>query len=76
MPIQPYLEDHSAFDPHAIRTMSEALERACHALNVNGHLDERQAIAARIVDLARAGIIDANALSERVIKEITALRSL
>jgi hypothetical protein len=76
MPIRRYLQDQSAFDPDAIKVMSGALEQACQALNVKGHLSERQIIAARIIDLARNGTIDAKALSERVIAETKALRSL
>jgi hypothetical protein len=72
MPIRQYIEDQSAFYPSAIDAMAEALERACHALNVNGHLRERQVIAARIIDLARDGNVDATALSERVIAEAKA----
>ena len=76
MPIRRYLEDQSAFDPSAITVMSDALERACHELNVNGHLRRREAIAARIIDLARNGVIDAKALSQRVVAETKALASL
>ena len=76
MPIRQYLEDQSAFDPDAIKAMSDALERACHALNVNGHLRHREVIAARIIDLARNGIVDAQALSERVIAETRVLDSV
>ena len=76
MPIRRYLEDNSAFDLDAIKAMSEALERACTALHVNGQLRDREAIAARIIDLARNGVIDANALSERVIAEVKALHAL
>jgi hypothetical protein len=76
MPIRRYLEDHSAFDPDAITAMSEALERACAALHVNGQLRDREVIAARIIDLARNGVLDAKALSERVIAETQAMRSL
>ena len=76
MPIRQYLEDQSAFDPSAIKVMSDALERTCHALGVNGHLRRREAIAARIIDLARNGVIDARALSERVVAETKALDSL
>jgi hypothetical protein len=56
--------------------MSDALERACHALSVNGHLRRREVIAARIIDLARNGVTDAKALSERVVAETEALASL
>jgi hypothetical protein len=43
---------------------------------VNGQLDVREVIATRIIDLARNGIIDAKALSERVIAETKSLQSL
>jgi len=76
MPIRKHLKDHSAFDPDAIKAMSEALERACSALHVNGHIRDREVIAARIIDLARNGVIDAEALSDRVIAETKALQSL
>jgi hypothetical protein len=75
MPIR-YLEDQSAFHPEAIDTMSRALEEACKALHINGQAHDREVIATRIIDLARSGVIDAKALSERVIAEAKALRSL
>jgi hypothetical protein len=76
MPIRRYLQDNSAFDPDAIKAMSDALERACTALHVNGQLHDREVIAARIIDLARNGVIDPKALSERVIAETKAMRAL
>jgi hypothetical protein len=76
MPIRRYLEDNAIFEPDAIKAMSEALERACTALHVNGQLRDREAIAARIIDLARNGVIDAKALSDRVVAETKALRAL
>jgi len=56
--------------------MSRALEETCKALHINGQVRDRAAIAARIIDLARSGVIDAKALSERVLAETNALRSL
>jgi hypothetical protein len=76
MPIRQYIEDQSTFDPDAIEVLSDALERACHALNVNGRLRHREVIAARIIALARNGVIEAKALSERVVQETKALTSL
>ena len=76
MPIRQYLEDQSAFDPDVIKAMSDALERACHALNVNGHLRDREVIAARIIDLVQNGVTDAKALSGRIVAETKALDSL
>jgi hypothetical protein len=69
MPIRTYLEDHSAFQPGEIDAMSRALEEVCKTLNINGDARHRETIAARIIDLARSGVRDAKALSERVLAE-------
>jgi hypothetical protein len=76
MPIRSYLEDNCAFEPEAITAMSNALEEACKALHINGHLHDREVIAARIIDLARSGVINAAALSNRVLAEMKAVRAL
>lgn len=77
MPIRQYLKDEAAFEPEAIQAMSDALERTCKALKLNGHAMDRETIATRIIELARSGIImDAKALSDRVIAETNALRVL
>jgi hypothetical protein len=76
MSIRRYVDDHSGFQPDEIETMSRALEDACKALHVNGQVHDREVIAARIIDLARNGVIDAKALRERVVAETEALRSL
>lgn len=76
MPIRKYLHDQSAFDPDAIEAMSAALEQTCTALHIKGHVRDREVIAARIIDLARNGVIDPKALSDRVIAETKALQSL
>jgi len=67
MPIRHYLDDNTVFEPDAITAMSEALERACAALHVNGQAHDREIIAIRIIDLARRGVTDAKALCDRVI---------
>jgi hypothetical protein len=61
MPIRSYLDDHSAFEPDEIDAMSRALEDTCKALHINGQAHDREPIAARIIDLARNGIIDVKA---------------
>jgi hypothetical protein len=76
MPIRSYLQDHAAFEPEAISAMSLALEDACNALHIDGQIHDRETVATRIIDLARAGVIDAKALSNRVVAEVKALRSL
>jgi hypothetical protein len=75
MPIRQYIRDE-VFEPETIQAMSEALERTCTALGVNGHAIVREIIATRIIHLARNGNIDAKALSDRVLSETNALREL
>ena len=76
MPIRRYLGDNPVFEPDAIMAMSEALEQACTALHIDGRIHDRETVATRIIDLARSGVTDAKALSERVIAEAKAMRSL
>ena len=76
MPIRTYLHDHHAFQPDEIDAMSRALEQACKALNINGDARDRETVAARIIDLARNGVVDAATLRDRVLAETRAMRSL
>jgi hypothetical protein len=73
MPIRRYIASHSAFEPDEIAAMSRALDETCTALHVNGHAKDRETIAARIIDLARDGLIDPVALRERVVAEAKAM---
>jgi hypothetical protein len=68
MPIRSFLEEGAAFDAETTTAIVEAFEDACVALQV---IDQRgrAVIAARIIDLARAGLVDATALRDRVIQE-------
>jgi hypothetical protein len=61
MPIRAHLSDHHAFEPEHVAAMSAALEQACAKLELHDDEDARQIIAARIIDLARSGVIDTNA---------------
>ena len=76
MPIRQFLPDQTVFEPDAIKAMSEALEQVCTALHINGQIHDRETVATRIIDLARSGVLDAKALSDRIIAETKALRSL
>ena len=76
MPIRVYVEDSAIFGPEAIAAMSQALEETCKALHINGQAHDREVIATRIIELARSGVVDAKALSERVIAEARAIPSL
>jgi hypothetical protein len=57
MPITPFLDrDGFGLDPEAKRVMGVAFEMACVALRLNGRGDcTREALAKRIIALAKAG---------------------
>lgn len=76
MPIRRYLPNNAAFEPEAITAMSEALELACTSLQINDQGSDREIIAERIIDLARGGVIDAKALSDRIIAETKVVQAL
>jgi hypothetical protein len=68
--IHSHPESQNAFDPEAISAMSQALHDACNALRIfAGDEHGRQVIATRIIDLASTGVIDAEALRDRVLME-------
>src|SRR5690242_1887522 len=70
MPIRPHLPETTTFEPETIATMSRAFEEACAALRVSaGDTHGRAIVATRIIDLARIGIVDADALRERILSE-------
>jgi hypothetical protein len=49
--------------------MAAALEDVCRALKVDGNKQDREALAIRIIDLARDGERDRNRLRKRVLME-------
>ena len=70
MPIRTRLAEQCAFEPDAIKAMSTAFDEACAALRLLSDDEHARAIIAiRIVDLARSGVVDAEALRDRVISE-------
>lgn len=53
-----YLEDQPVFEPDALRAMSQPFDDACNALHIfAGDEHGRQVMAARVIDLARRGVI-------------------
>ena len=68
--ILPFLRKGTVFEPEATLAMSTAFEEACRALNLSEDAaKEREAVAARIVELARGGERNAARLSERVLQD-------
>jgi hypothetical protein len=73
MPIRHYLNNDGVFSPVAIRTMSMALDDVCKALRLDGHAAAKEAVAIRIIELARRGERSPTKLRDRVVAEAAAL---
>jgi hypothetical protein len=70
MPIRPFLNGEN-FDPETIRVLGVALEMTCVALRVGDCDDDvKQAIADKIIALAKAGECNPDVLCEQVVKDI------
>jgi hypothetical protein len=68
--IHPFLKDEAVFEPDATHALAEAFDQACRALKLPPTADrDREVIAVRIIDLARAGILDPHTLRDRVLLE-------
>jgi hypothetical protein len=68
--ILPFLKDQTMFEPEATRAMSIAFDETCRALKLtDGAAREREAVAVRIIELARRGEHDPARLCERVLRE-------
>ena len=60
-------EEFCAFDPEQLEILRQAYVEACNHLKVYA-ADQRgrEAVATRVIDLAKAGVMDARALRDRV----------
>lgn len=62
--------DLNAFEPEAIQVMHQAYTEACIALCVfEGDRRGKEAVAARVIDLVKSGVMDPKALRDRVLLE-------
>jgi hypothetical protein len=69
-PIAPFLNGEK-FDPETTRVMGVALEMVCIALRTGDCGDDvKQAIANKIIDLAKAGERNPDVLCEQTLKDI------
>ena len=67
--ILPFLRNQPVFEPEVTHAMSVAFEEICRALKLNGDAQAREAMAVRIIALARRGEHDPERLREQVLKE-------
>jgi hypothetical protein len=69
MPIRHYLNDNGVYSPVDIQAMSMALNDVCKVLRLDGNAAAKEAVAIRIVELARRGERNSSKLRDRVIAE-------
>lgn len=68
--ILPFLRNETVFDPEATQALSLAFEDVCQELKLKDtDARGREAIAVRIIELARRGERNAKQLAERVVRE-------
>lgn len=70
-----FLRDQSAFGPEATHAMSVAFDEVCQALKVGDDTRAGEAIAVRIIELARCGERDSERLRDRVLWDANGGRS-
>jgi hypothetical protein len=72
MPITPYLDGHQ-FDPETKRIMGVAFEMTRAALRLSDLADPATgALARRIIELAKEGVLDPDRLCERALHDLRA----
>ena len=77
MPIRMYIPaGHAAFEPEAISAMCKALEKACATLELLPATSATEESLPNASSTWSATASDATALSDRVVAEAQALRSL
>jgi hypothetical protein len=70
MPITPYLNGER-FEPETKRVLGVAFEQVCIALRIGASDDDvKQAIANKVIELAKAGERNPDILCERVLEDI------
>lgn len=68
--ILPFLKNDTVFEPETTQAMSVAFDQACLALELaDDAAREREAVAVRIIELARRGERDPIRLSEHVLRD-------
>jgi hypothetical protein len=66
------LLQNSAFDPEAIKVMTDAYEEACRTLMLSERRTDplTEMVARKIIEVAQTGERDPNALCKRALKEL------
>ena len=75
MPITPFLNDDTKFDPETKRVMGVAFEMAWVALGLTESDDLNRIVAQRIIELAKAGERNPDILCEKALKGLRSRRT-
>jgi hypothetical protein len=66
----PCCKEDIVFEPEAAHALALAFDQVCAALDVSPAANrDREAIAVRIIELGREGILDPHVLRDRVVRE-------
>ena len=75
--IHPSMRERAAFDESETHAIAAAYDEICKSMNLPTGADgDRETIAIRVIDLARAGALDPHVLRARVLREARALARL
>jgi hypothetical protein len=70
MAIRAHLTDSNAFDPEVVEAMSKAFHEACKALQIfAGDVRGREAVATRVIDMARKGVTDPSTVVQHILSK-------
>ena len=69
MAVMPLNVDLTAFEPETTHAMSVAFDQVCEALSVGSEAPQREAIALRIIALARRGIRNPDVMRDMMLSE-------
>jgi hypothetical protein len=69
MPIRQYLNSDGVYSPDDIQAMSMAFDDTCQELRLDGDAAAKEAVAIRIIELARRGERSSTKLRDRVVAE-------
>jgi hypothetical protein len=72
--VHPFIKD-AVFDPEATHALAVAFDDICQHMNLPQTAREaREIVAARVIDLAREGVLDPQVLLARIMGEVRAMR--
>lgn len=70
-------EEQTTFEPEAVEILHRAYSEVCAKLGIfAGDMRGQEAVAMRVIDLAKSGVLNVDALRDRVLAEIGAVAAV